>query len=134
MIGDKSARVMLLDRSGTMLNGPSAPVLGELFDFLCQHSEFAPVLPSHRSPKKTPISKLRCFVHRSLILFIDYRALGAFVSKIAIIITALSWNMNLEVSDQEEMLSVSTPSVALRNSSVDGKCKFSTVVLCLKAA
>uniref|UniRef100_F1KPZ3 Death-inducer obliterator 1 n=1 Tax=Ascaris suum TaxID=6253 RepID=F1KPZ3_ASCSU len=56
VIGDKSARVMLLDRSGTMLNGPSAPVLGELFDFLCQHSEFAPVLPSHRSPKKTPIT------------------------------------------------------------------------------
>uniref|UniRef100_A0A914ZL73 TFIIS central domain-containing protein n=2 Tax=Parascaris univalens TaxID=6257 RepID=A0A914ZL73_PARUN len=56
VIGDMSARVMLLDRSGTMLNGPSAPVLSELFDFLCQHSEFAPVLPSHRSPKKTPIT------------------------------------------------------------------------------
>ncbi|VDM50028.1 unnamed protein product, partial [Toxocara canis] len=42
VIADQSARVMLLDRSGTMLNGPSAPKLAELLDFLKQHAEFAP--------------------------------------------------------------------------------------------
>ncbi|VDK20983.1 unnamed protein product [Anisakis simplex] len=54
VIEDQSARVMLLDRSGTMLNGPSAPKLVDLLQFLREHPEFAPVLPSSQlSPKKS---------------------------------------------------------------------------------
>uniref|UniRef100_A0A183ENF0 Smr domain-containing protein n=1 Tax=Gongylonema pulchrum TaxID=637853 RepID=A0A183ENF0_9BILA len=52
LISDKSSAVMLLDRYGTMLNGPAAPTVETLYEFLCAHAEFTPVLPSHKILKK----------------------------------------------------------------------------------
>ncbi|MFH4974587.1 hypothetical protein AB6A40_001296 [Gnathostoma spinigerum] len=61
MIKDPENHVMVLDRSGTMLNGPLAPKLKNLFEFLKSHVDFMPVLEPEKNVKtggKTRQSKI----------------------------------------------------------------------------